>query len=56
VLLLVCFLAKAVPLANPMLKKVYEVADVSEVNETFSGEGKGVLEILRIEGSLLYYL
>jgi len=34
------------PSSNPMLKEVYEVADVSEVNETFPGEGKGILEIL----------
>ena len=35
------------PNSNPMLKEVYEMADVLEVNETYPGEGKGVLEILR---------
>lgn len=35
------------PNSNPMLKEVYAMADVLEVNETFPGEGKGVLEIAR---------
>jgi hypothetical protein len=35
------------PNSNPMLKEVYAMADVLEVNETFPGEGKGILEILR---------
>jgi hypothetical protein len=35
------------PNSNPMLKEVYEMANVSEVNETFPGEEKGILEILR---------
>jgi hypothetical protein len=35
------------PNSNPMLKEVYAMADVLVVNETFPGEGRGVLEILR---------
>ncbi|HIE41613.1 MAG TPA: hypothetical protein EYP80_03010 [Candidatus Aenigmarchaeota archaeon] len=34
------------PNSNPMLEEVYEMADVLEVNETYPGEGKGILEIL----------
>lgn len=35
------------PKSNPMLKEIYAITDVLKVNETFPGEGKGVLEILR---------
>lgn len=35
------------PKSNIILKEIYTIADVLEVNETFPGEGKGVLEILR---------
>jgi len=35
------------PKSNRMLEEIYAVADVLEVNETFPGEGKGVLEIAR---------
>ncbi len=35
------------PNSNLMLIEVYSMVDVLEVNDTFPGEGKGVLEILR---------
>ena len=35
------------PNFNPMLKEIYAIADVLEVNETYPREGKGVLEIAR---------
>jgi len=35
------------PSSNSMLKEIYAMADVLEVNETFPGKGKGILEILR---------
>jgi len=35
------------PKSNGMLREIYEMADVLRVNETFPGEGKGVLEIAR---------
>ena len=34
------------PESNKMLKEIYEISDALRVNETFPGEGKGVLEIL----------
>jgi len=35
------------PNSNPMLEKVYERTNVTEVNETYPRENKGILEILR---------
>jgi hypothetical protein len=35
------------PNSNPMLKEVYAMADVLQINETFPGEYTGVLEIAR---------
>jgi hypothetical protein len=35
------------PNSNPMLREVYATSDVLQVNESFPGEGKGVLEILK---------
>jgi len=35
------------PKTNPSLEEVYAMTDAGRVTEEFSGEGKGVLEILR---------
>ncbi len=35
------------PESNEMLKDIYAIADVIKVNESFPGEGKGILEIAR---------
>ena len=34
------------PESNKMLGEIYKISDVLEVNESFPGEGKGILEIL----------
>ena len=34
------------PKSNKMLGEIYKISDVLEVNESFPGEGKGILEIL----------